>query len=169
MVDAHGCMEIMSLKRKETNYGAPTQPPPLARQHQVGSPVHSVTKIEDIGLARELKNNEMVRWGVRRKVMFIGRHREISKTQGEQQEIRDDEYEEDAEEVDDETDQEEKDDEADGDEGTQDDNLKRKLKSTRNLRKIKRVKQVNQANKKPMKKCKKLALTDPTSRWSKER
>ncbi|KAI3735141.1 hypothetical protein L6452_14629 [Arctium lappa] len=146
------------------------------------NPTSQVMK-NDIGLARELKNSEMVRWGVRRQVVFIGRHKEISKTQSsssfvqgeeeeemkDQQEINDDEVEEE-EDVDDEADQEEKDDEAE--EGIQDDNLKRKVKTTRNLRKRKRVKQVNQlwqVNKKPMKKCKKLALRDPTDRWSKER
>ncbi|PWA88412.1 protein DYAD [Artemisia annua] len=44
---------------------------------QFGSKV--VLKNEDIGLAQELKKNEMVRWGVRRQVMYIGRQKEIPK------------------------------------------------------------------------------------------
>ncbi|GKA76735.1 hypothetical protein Tco_0783196 [Tanacetum coccineum] len=38
-----------------------------------------VLKNEDIGLAQELKKNEMVRWGVRRQVMYIGRQKEMPK------------------------------------------------------------------------------------------
>ncbi|GKA24869.1 hypothetical protein Tco_0710902 [Tanacetum coccineum] len=38
-----------------------------------------VLKIKDIGLAQELKKNEMVRWGVRRQVMYIGRQKEMPK------------------------------------------------------------------------------------------
>ncbi|XP_023755621.1 protein DYAD [Lactuca sativa] len=143
---------------------------------QVG-PGHAAMKIEEIGLAKELKNNAMVRWGVRRQVMFIGRHKDTSKTtqssssfvHGEEelkneQDVNNGGYEEEEE---DEVDEEEK-----GDED--DDNLNRRLRKTRNLRKRKRVKQANNqlwlVNKKPMNKCKKLGLIkDPTERWSKER
>ncbi|CAI9295770.1 unnamed protein product [Lactuca saligna] len=142
---------------------------------QVG-PGHAAMKIEEIGLAKELKNNAMVRWGVRRQVMFIGRHKDMSKTtqssssfvHGEEelkneQDVNNGGYAEEEDEVD----EEEK-----GDDD--DDNLNRRLRKTRNLRKRKRVKQANNqlwlVNKKPMNKCKKLGLIkDPTERWSKER
>ncbi|KAL8224029.1 hypothetical protein R6Q57_019504 [Mikania cordata] len=136
--------------------------------NQFGSGV--CLKNEDIGVARELKNN-MISWGVRRQVMFIGKHKESSNTQssssfvhGEDevkclQQIKNDESQEDE-------DQEENDDESE--EETHDDNLG----STRKLRKRKKGKKGNhllQVNRKPMKKCKKLAIRDPTDRWSKER
>ncbi|KAI3687524.1 hypothetical protein L1987_81221 [Smallanthus sonchifolius] len=41
---------------------------------------HVGLKNEDLGVDRELKNN-MIWWGVRRQVMFIGKHKESSKTQ----------------------------------------------------------------------------------------
>ncbi|XP_076944345.1 protein DYAD-like [Bidens hawaiensis] len=123
---------------------------------------------EDSGVAKELKNN-MIRWGVRRQVMFIGRHKESSNNntqssssfvQGEEEDvkveqIKNDESQEQEDEVED---QEENDDESDH-------------KSTRILRKRK-GKQVNhlwKVSKKPMKKCRKLVIRDPTDRWSKER
>lgn len=90
-------------------------------------------KIEEIGLEKELKYNAMVRWGVRRQVMFIGRHKDTSKTTqssssfvlGEEelkneQDVNNGGYEEEEEEVDDEV--------------KSDDHLNRRLKKTRNLR-----------------------------------
>ncbi|KAI7750224.1 hypothetical protein M8C21_025751, partial [Ambrosia artemisiifolia] len=129
---------------------------------------HLGLKIEDTGVARELKNN-MIRWGVRRQVMFIGRPKESSNTQssssfvqGEEEvkieQVSKDECQED----------EEAEDQEANDDGTEED----KAECTRTLRKRKKGKQVKylrQANKKPMKKCRKLATRDLTDRWSKER
>ncbi|KAJ0788949.1 putative protein DYAD/AMEIO [Helianthus annuus] len=133
---------------------------------QLGS--HLGLKIEDIGVARELKNN-MIRWGVRRQVMFIGRPKESSNTQSsssfvqgeeevkiEQQNSKD-ECQED----------EEVEDQEENDDGPEDDSLE----CTRILRKRKgkQVKHLWQTNKKPMKRCRKLVIRDPSDRWSKER
>ncbi|KAJ9553256.1 hypothetical protein OSB04_017301 [Centaurea solstitialis] len=130
-----------------------------------------VTK-KDMGLVRELKNSEMVRWGVRRQVVFIGRHKEITKTQSSSSFIQGEEEVKDLQVVNDEEVEEEEEVDDEAEEETHDEDLKRKVKSTRILRKRKRNKHVNhtwQVSKKPMKKCKKLVLRDPTDRWSKER
>ncbi|KAI3815878.1 hypothetical protein L1987_15561 [Smallanthus sonchifolius] len=131
---------------------------------------HVGLKNEDLGVARELKKN-MIRWGVRRQVMFIGKHKDSSNTQssssfvqGEEEEVKiqpqitKDECKDD--------------DEVDEQEENDDETEEETLGSTRNLRKRKKGKQVNrlwQVNKKPMKKYRKLAIRDPTDRWSKER
>nr|XP_043616753.1 protein DYAD-like [Erigeron canadensis] len=141
-------------------------------------------KNENLGLARELKNNEMLRWGVRRQVMFIGRHKDKSNTQSSssfvngddqedaEQEENDEETKEE-EEVEEEEEEEEEEEAQDEDDDEDADQKVVEMQITRKLRKRKKPnKQVGyiwQVKKKPMKKCKKLAIKSPTDRWSKER
>lgn len=141
-------------------------------------------KNEDIGLARELQIN-MIKWGVRRQVMFIGKNQDKQEIVNNDEDEKDDEKEEKDEKVENEADgQEENDDdevkdedevdeEDEEEEETHAENHKRKLRCCRKLRKRKKVKQNNQlwqvqVTRKPMKKCKKLAR-DPSDRWSKDR
>ncbi|KAI3815823.1 hypothetical protein L1987_15505 [Smallanthus sonchifolius] len=130
---------------------------------------HVGLKNEDLGVARELKKN-MIRWGVRRQVMFIGKHKDSSNTQSSSSFVQGEEEVKIQPQIT--KDECKDDDEVDEQEENDDETEEETLGSTRNLRKRKKGKQVNrlwQVNKKPMKKCRKLAIRDPTDRWSKER
>ncbi|KAI3712578.1 hypothetical protein L1987_71137 [Smallanthus sonchifolius] len=133
---------------------------------------HVGLKNENLGVARELKKN-MIRWGVRRQVMFIGKHKESSNTQSSSSFVQgEEEVKIQPQVTKDECKDDDDDDEVDEQEENDDETEEETLISTRNLRKRKKGKQVNrlwQVNKKPMKKCRKLAIRDPTDRWSKER
>ncbi|MFS7936881.1 hypothetical protein Hanom_Chr05g00420991 [Helianthus anomalus] len=132
---------------------------------QLGS--HLGLKIEDIGVARELKNN-MIRWGVRRQVMFIGRPKESSNTQSSSSFVQGEEVKIEQQNSKDECQEDEEvEDQEENDDGAEDDSLE----CTRILRKRKgkQVKHLWRTNKKPMKRCRKLVIRDPSDRWSKER
>lgn len=126
-------------------------------------------KNEEMGLARELKNN-MITWGVRRQVMFVQSSKDLSNTQssssfvqGEEEQVQN------KQEINNDVCKE---DEETGNEENDEAEEEIKYASTRTLRKRKKGKMVNhswQVNRKAMKKCRKLAVKNPTDRWSKER
>lgn len=167
----------------------------LVKSVSVGGLGDVIISKKDTILTSELQCNGMLRWGVRRQVKFLGKHREINnvprssssfvtggekvKWEGDQKREDDEgekeqEQEKGAEEEEEEKkgeEEEEDEDEPDVDEET-DKNLKRKRYSFRSDEKAKKKK-----NKKPKRtyntksknKCKQIVLKNPVDRWSAER
>ncbi|CAL5366882.1 unnamed protein product [Camellia sinensis] len=120
----------------------------------------------------ELKCNGMIRWGVRRQVRFIGKHRENPQSSSSivrgAKEANEEEEEEEAEVEEEE--EEEDDKEAVTEETNEIGKRKRSSRLVRNAKKVKREKR-RQINKpKTKNSCKQIAvLTNPQDRWSADR
>ncbi|KAM7494643.1 hypothetical protein LguiB_029252 [Lonicera macranthoides] len=171
----------------------------LVKSVSVGGLGDVIISKKDTILTSELKCNGMLRWGVRRQVKFLGKHREINNVphssssfvtgggkvkweENQKREDDEDEKEEEQEKGTEEEEEEEKrgeeeeeededDDEPDVDEET-DKDLKRKRYSFRSNEKAKKKKTEKPKrtyNTKSKNKCKQLVLKNPIDRWSAER
>ncbi|XP_059669338.1 protein DYAD-like [Cornus florida] len=137
-----------------------------------------------------LKCNGMVRWGVRRRVAFIGKHREnqsqsaYSFVEEEEEKAKEEEVEEEEEREDDDDEEEEekgKEEEAEEDEEIEDDDEEEEEETKKNRKRKRRRSSLVQMPKKLIKRenrrqskskinyCRQIVLSDPKHRWSAER